>query len=208
MNCTLCKSPLLKKTEEEYYNCPVCRARVKDSSLYLTAEEEKLRYQTHNNDINDPRYRKFTSPITNVIFDNFGAQHEGLDFGSGTGPVISGVLKEAGYNVKQFDPFFANDPGLLKLQYDYIFACEVVEHFYGPAKEFEQLFTMLKPGGKLILMTHLYEDTIDFNTWYYRKDPTHVFIYCKETFEYIAAKCDFEKTEIKDRLVVLSRKPG
>lgn len=205
MNCTLCNSPLLKNQEEEYYNCTICRAWVKDKGLYLTPEEEKLRYLTHNNDINDPRYRKFTSPITNVIFENFGVQHKGLDFGSGTGPVISGVLKEAGYNVKQFDPYFANDPGLLLLQYDYIFACEVVEHFYDPAKEFGQLFAMLKAGGKLILMTHLYEENIDFNTWYYRKDPTHVFIYCKETFEYIATKFGFEKPEIKDRLVVLRR---
>lgn len=205
MNCTLCNSPLTNKPDEEYYNCVICRAWVKDNTLYLTPEEEKQRYQTHNNDINDPRYRKFTSPISNFILENFANYHQGLDFGSGTGPVISGVLRDEGYKVVQYDPFFANDPKLLEKQYDYIFACEVVEHFYDPAKEFEKLFAMLKTGGKLILMTHLYDDSIDFKTWYYRKDPTHVFIFRRETFEYISERFGFDSLEIKERLVVLSR---
>ena len=206
MNCSLCNTPLSHKPDEEYYNCPVCLAWVKDNALYLTPEEERLRYQTHNNDITDPRYRKFTSPISNFILENFAMHHEGLDFGSGTGPVISGVLQEEGYNVVQYDPYFANDLKLLEKQYDYIFACEVVEHFYNPAKEFEKLFAMLKASGKLVLMTHLYDDSIEFKTWYYRKDPTHVFIYRRETFEYISEKFGFDSPDIKERLVVLSRK--
>ena len=206
MNCSLCKTSLSPELDEEYYSCPVCLGWVKDKAQYLTPEEEKLRYQTHNNDITDRRYRKFTSPISNFIFENFGMHHKGLDFGSGTGPVISGVLQEEGYNVVQYDPYFANDPKLLEKQYDYIFACEVVEHFYNPAKEFERLFEMLKVGGKLILMTHLYEDSVDFKTWYYRKDPTHVFIYRGGTFQYISEKFGFDSPDIKERLVVLSKK--
>lgn len=205
MTCSLCNTLLLDKLDEDYYTCSCCRAWVKDKSLYLKPEEEQLHYLSHNNDTNDPRYKKFTSPISNYILKNFGKEQEGLDFGSGTGPVISGVLKDANYRVKQFDPFFANFPKVLEQQYDYAFACEVVEHFKNPRDEFQKLYKLLKPQGKLLIMTHLFEDNIEFKTWYYRKDPTHVFIYRRETFEYISAEFNFTKCEIEGRLVVLSK---
>jgi len=205
MNCSLCKTPLLNKPDEEYYSCSCCKAWVKEKGLYLTPEEERLHYLSHNNDINDPRYKKFSSPISDYILKNFGKDQEGLDFGSGTGPVISEVLKEANYPVKQFDPFFANFTEVLHLQYDYVFACEVVEHFQNPRDEFYKLYNLLKPNGKILIMTHIFEAPLEFKTWYYRKDPTHVFIYRRETFEYIAAEFKFNKCEIEGRLVVLSK---
>ena len=33
---------------------------------YLSQEEEKERYKNHNNDVNDPRYQKFVSPIVEI----------------------------------------------------------------------------------------------------------------------------------------------
>lgn len=44
-----------------------------------------LRYQKHNNDIEDDGYQKFVAPITTAIMKDFTQNHKGLDFGAGTG---------------------------------------------------------------------------------------------------------------------------
>jgi len=205
MICTLCSSELIHKKDAYYYDCDTCKAIVKDEAYYLAADEEKARYETHNNDVNDSRYQNFTSPITNYVLDRFSPEHKGLDFGSGTGPVISSVLTKKGYSIVQYDPFFAPDRNVLNDSYDYIVSCEVFEHFYTPKKEIDKLISLLNNNGALLIMTLLYNDQIDFNTWFYRKDPTHVFIYRKETIEYIAAKKGFGIEVLTDRFVVLRK---
>lgn len=205
MNCPLCANILTNKIDEDYYDCSNCRGLVKEANLYPEPVTEKERYLEHNNDIEDVRYQKFTSPITNYILETFDPNDQGLDFGSGTGPVISKMLQGAGYNVRQYDPFFANYPELLENKYHYIFACEVVEHFYYPNREFQKLHSMLLENGALAIMTLLYEENINFIDWYYRKDPTHVFIYRPETMNYIAEKYGFSEVLIRDRLTVLRK---
>lgn len=204
INCTLCNTPLLDKFGD-YYKCSICMAMVKHTSLYPNAEDEKQRYLAHVNDVNDIRFQNFTAPITNYIINHYSTSHLGLDFGCGTGPVITKVLRDLNYNVRKYDPYFAYYPGNLKYSYDFIAACEVVEHFYNPHKEFQSLFNLLKPQGSLVMMTLLYQDNFDFDTWYYRKDPTHVFIYRKETFEYICNQYGFRDLKIVDRLIVLRK---
>jgi hypothetical protein len=80
----------------------------------------------------------------------------------------------------------------------------VIEHFYHPKKEFEMLKGMLKDGGKLYLMTDIYDESIDFASWYYKNDPTHVFLYHKDAFEYIREKFEFKSVKVKGRLIVFS----
>ncbi len=205
MLCTLCLSPLIQKIDEDYFDCSVCRALVKDISLYPNAEDEKMRYLTHNNDVNDPRYQNFTSPIFNYILVRYSVDDEGLDFGCGTGPVITKMLQDSGYRVAQYDPYFANHPENLEKTYDYIAACEVVEHFYNPRREFNKLQQLLNYNGSLVIMTLLYDDSKDFKTWYYRKDPTHVFIYRRETFDYICKEFGFREWFVEERLIVLKK---
>lgn len=103
-----------------------------------------------------------------------------------------------------FDPFFANLPDLLDRTYDYITCCEVIEHFHRPAIEFERLRGMLRPGGRLYCMTILHHDDIDFRNWHYRRDDTHVFVYRRETIEWITRRFDFSNVEIDGRLIVFA----
>lgn len=206
MKCTLCNAQLTLKKNAFFYMCTTCKAIVKDHKYYLTAEEEKAIYKNHNNDVNDVRYQNFTMPITHAVLENFSPQHKGLDFGSGTGPVISSMLHKKGYNIVQYDPFFATDVKVLQTHYDYIVSCEVFEHLYQPKKEIDRLISLLNTNGMLLIMTLLYNNTIDFNTWKYAQDPTHVFIYCKETMAYIAKEHQLEIIVITDRFVALKKK--
>ena len=194
--------------DTHYYNCDRCKAIVKDKKYYLTPHEEKERYKIHNNDVNDIRYQNFTLPITDYVIENFLPEHKGLDFGSGTGPVISSMLTKKGYGIVQYDPFFAPNKNIFNNTYDYIVSCEVFEHFYNPKMEIDRLTSLLKANGALLIMTLLYNDQIDFNTWKYSKDPTHVFIYRKETIEYIATKQQLEIEIVTDRFIALRKKKG
>jgi 2-polyprenyl-3-methyl-5-hydroxy-6-metoxy-1,4-benzoquinol methylase len=203
MICTLCSSALINKKDEYYYDCDTCKGLVKDDKYYLTADEEKEEYQLHNNDVNDIRYQNFTMPITSNVLERFLPEHKGLDFGSGTGPVISSMLKKKGYDIVQYDPYFAPNQNVFDNRYDYIVSCEVFEHFYNPKMEIDRLASLLKPYGMLFIMTMLYTDQIDFKTWHYRNDSTHVFIYRKETIEYIANKNKLEIDILTDRFIVL-----
>jgi len=170
MICTLCNAILIHKKDTYYYDCTTCKAIVKDEKYYLPADEEKARYKAHNNDVNDTRYQHFTSPITNYIIEKFSPMHKGLDFGSGTGPVISSMLLKKAYDIVQYDPFFAPNQAVLTNTYDYIVSCEVFEHFYNPKQEIDRLVSLLKPNGVLLIMTLIYNNEIDFNSWHYRKE--------------------------------------
>lgn len=205
MNCPLCDSSgkQLSGDSDEFFSCATCSGIFKNRDYYLDVGKEEARYREHNNDVNDIRYQNFVSPITKYVFENFKQYQRGLDFGSGTAPVISKILQDNGYDICQFDPFFANNVELLKKRYDYIVCCEVVEHFHNPAVEFALLHKMLQTNGALICMTHLYDDSVEFTSWYYKNDPTHVFFYRRETIEFIASSYGFKRFEINNRVFVL-----
>ena len=205
MKCTLCDTKLYETANEHYFICSTCGAFVKDEKYYLESKEEKKRYKEHDNNVHDERYQDFTSPITDAILKNHSAEQVGLDFGSGTGPVISSQLREKGYQVKLYDPFFYPDEDYVNRCYDYVFSCEVFEHFHAPKQEIEMLLQLLKPKGRLYIMTHLYNFEIDFTDWYYKNDPTHVFIYTSRTIEFIAEKYRLEVEELGERFIVLRK---
>jgi hypothetical protein len=203
MDCTLCDTLLHQKIDEDYYECTTCKALVKDEKCYPDASTEKSHYMTHNNDVGDARYQQFTAPIWQHILTHYKPENKGLDFGSGTGPVISKMLQDQNYTIFQYDPYFADYPKLLEEKYDYIVLCEVIEHFYHPKKEFKQLKKMLEVGGQLICMSLLFPPKMNFKNWFYRKDPTHVFIYQEETITYITQQFGFKSAKIIDgRLII------
>jgi hypothetical protein len=78
-----------------------------------------------------------------------------------------------------------------------------MEHFKNPQKEFRLLKQLLNPGGALYCMTHIYFAEIEFESWYYKNDPTHIFIYRKETLEWIKLNLEFSSMFIENRLIKL-----
>ena len=203
MLCPLCNQELIDRWDQEYFHCGKCKGWLRDRDLYLSPTEEKAFYLTHQNDVNDQRYQQFTAPVSDYIMEHFQPHHRGLDFGSGTGPVISKVLADHQYQVNQYDPFFAPATDSLHQNYDYIIACEVIEHFQQPRQEFRRLHDLLNPGGALVVMTLLYHQSLDFAHWRYRRDPTHVIIYQPETIRFIQRTFKFSSVQIKsDRLIV------
>ncbi|MBW6479875.1 MAG: class I SAM-dependent methyltransferase [Bacteroidales bacterium] len=188
----------------KFYLCERCGGLFVPNLFLPDSQKEKDRYLKHNNDVNDPGYRAFAMPMAKAVMSTFNNENTGLDFGSGTGPVVSTILRENNYQIELYDPFFHPHPHLLEKTYDFIVSCEVVEHFFKPRKEFQLMKSLLKPHGKLFCMTGLYNKSIDFSTWHYKNDFTHVFIYQKETMEWISGNFGFSGIEIDGDLVVLS----
>ncbi|MDZ7847009.1 MAG: class I SAM-dependent methyltransferase [Owenweeksia sp.] len=207
INCPLCSSTVLNKVDDEFFSCGTCHGLAKHPDLYPCKEAEESRYLEHNNEVNDPRYQRFTSPIHNFVKEHYSPTDVGLDFGSGTGPVITKVLRDDGFDIEAYDPFFAPNKELFDRTYDYIAAYEVFEHFFNPKAEIAGLVKMVRTGGRLLVMTFRYDDSIDFKNWVYRKDISHVFIYRKETFQYIVATYNLQLESVDKRLIVL-RKTG
>lgn len=203
MICPLCNNYSINFYEDIYFKCTCCKGVFKRSDLHLKDEKEKNIYDKHLNISTDIRYQNFLSPITNSVLKDFTSESKGLDFGCGKDSAIIKVLRDNNYKIEGYDIFYKNNKELLKEKYDFITSSEVIEHFQNPKKEFELLLSLLKQNGALYLMTEIYNEEIDFAKWYYKNDPTHIFLYQKETFLWIKNHFGFKKVEIEKRLIKL-----
>jgi len=204
--CPLCQNSanLFYEEKQHYFTCKTCHGIFVDENHLPDAKSEKERYELHDDNTEDTGYRKFVSPITTNIEKDFLKEAQGLDFGAGTSQIITKVMQEKGYSISAYDPYFHPNRELLKKRYDYIASCEVIEHFYHPAKEFALLKSMLKEDAKLYLMTEIYDESIEFSSWYYKNDPTHVFFYTKKTLQWIQKRFAFTNLFIEKRLIIFS----
>ncbi|MCH9765395.1 MAG: class I SAM-dependent methyltransferase [Alphaproteobacteria bacterium] len=188
-----------------YFACQACAARFLHPLHRPSHAEELDHYRLHENDPDDPRYRAFLSKLVTPLLEKLPPNQTVLDYGAGPGPALAAMLTEAGHHVALYDPFFSPGRAPLAQTYDAITCTETVEHFHDPASEFQRFNALLKPGGWLGLMTCFQTDDGRFATWHYRKDPTHVVFYRRETFHYIAVHAGWT-CEIPVKDVVLMRK--
>ncbi|TRO66906.1 class I SAM-dependent methyltransferase [Christiangramia sabulilitoris] len=207
MPCSLCNCETRKfqtVKEREYLQCVSCRAILLSPKFYLSPQAEKFRYSLHNNDVNDPGYIHFVSPIVKRIRADFDRNSSGLDFGCGTGPVITTELRKSGYTLELYDPFFNPNRSALKKKFDFIVCCEVMEHFKNPLQEFKLLRSLLKEHGKLYCKTEVWKESVEFQDWHYKNDLTHVFFYNRKTLEWISHNLDYSGVAILKDFIVFS----
>jgi len=193
--------------DEAYSQCASCLGIVLNPEQVLNPVLEKSRYLEHNNDVHDRGYQNFVRPLSDFVLNNVSQADAVLDFGSGTAPVISHLLGKNGYQPNQYDPYFAPAVENLEKTYTAITACEVVEHFVHPRKSYQLLFDLLDEKGYLILKTSLYDESIDFSTWRYRRDPTHTFIHHRKTLEVIEQLWDWKLIEVSRERIVYQKTP-
>jgi 2-polyprenyl-3-methyl-5-hydroxy-6-metoxy-1,4-benzoquinol methylase len=190
--CPLCHGKKIAAFHEDtlraYHECQECRLVFVPSCFHLSNEEEKAEYDLHQNNPNDAGYRHFLSRLVTPLMDRLPAQAQGLDFGCGPGPTLSVMLEEAGHKVTLYDKFYAHDTHALEKDYDFITATEVVEHLAQPREELDRLYTLLRPGGILGIMTKQVINQTAFKDWHYKNDRTHISFFSRTTFEWLAAR--------------------
>jgi 2-polyprenyl-3-methyl-5-hydroxy-6-metoxy-1,4-benzoquinol methylase len=210
LHCPLCAgvelSSYSKDTRRPYTHCNNCSLVFVSPEWYLTREEEKAEYDLHQNDVGDPGYRAFLSRLLHPLVERLTPGARGLDFGCGPGPALAAMLKEAGYEVTLYDSFFAPDVAALDVSYDFICATEVVEHLHFPGQELAHLWSLLRPGGWMGIMTKLVRNLTAFDRWHYKNDPTHVCFFSEETWNWWArhhgARLEFVGADV----ILLQRK--
>ena len=181
MICIVCKNSNTEVfahfDDKKYWKCGTCKAIYLDKRNYLHSKEEYAHYLTHNNDIEDERYKLFLSKLMNPLIKELKENSTGLDYGCGPGPALAKMLEEIGHKIYVYDPFFFPIHENLSKKYDFICCTETIEHFHDPYKEFYNFNELIINKGVIGLMTNFYTDDNLFVDWYYRKDPTHVVFY-------------------------------
>ena len=199
MPCSLCNCTTRNfesSNDRDYVQCTGCKAILLAPEFILSSEDEKARYNLHQNDVSDPGYIQFVTPLVNRILKDFEPSARGLDFGCGTGPVITSELEKQGFNIELYDPYFQPNEKALNAKFDFIICCEVMEHFKNPTQEFQLLTSLLNKGGKLYCKTELWDESLDFHNWHYKSDPTHIIFYTSESLSWIKKNIGFSRVEI------------
>ena len=183
-NCPLCKTQAptyCTDRNRDYLRCPHCDLVFVPPNYLLSHDEEKKRYDFHQNDPNDSRYRTFLIRLFAPIEAKLSPGARGLDFGCGPGPTLSLMLEEAGYPCAIYDSHYADHPDVLTTQYDFLTCSETLEHMYRPREEFERFLTLVKPGGWIGIMTQQHDTApVPFDRWHYKDDDTHVCFFSKK----------------------------
>ncbi|MEC9491055.1 MAG: class I SAM-dependent methyltransferase [Halanaerobiales bacterium] len=189
MHCRVCKDQDLRvlDLDQKYYYCKECEAIFIDRKEIIKQEEEKERYEGHDNTHQNEGYVKmFEDFLKESVFPFIEDVDEVLEFGCGPGPVLADLLKREDYQVDKYDPYFYPERVYENKKYDLITSTEVFEHFSEPRKEMEFLTFHLKAGGYLAIMTSFHPGPEEFADWWYKWDPTHIVFYNLNTFQKLA----------------------
>jgi hypothetical protein len=209
--CPLCQTEKAREYSQDkhrqYYQCQVCSLVFVPSWQFLSAADEKKRYDLHQNSPHDLNYRRFLSRLFEPLQKKLMPASNGLDFGSGPEPTLSRMFEEVGHTMTLFDHFYEPIPAVLTQQYDFITATEVVEHLHDPKKELERLWTCLTPGGWLGIMTNCAVDRETFSRWYYKNDLTHVCFFSQATFSWLALRWQAEVVFVGSDVVLIHKEP-
>lgn len=188
--CPLCFSldttEFFQDKQRDYLRCRQCRLVFVPPLLHLKPDAEKAIYDCHQNQIEDPGYRRFLSRLAEPLSSRLPAGAKGLDYGCGPGPLLAKMIREQGHTMHIFDLYYANQPEILQSRYDFVTCTEVVEHFRQPKQEFQRLFGLLKPRGHLAIMTKLVIDADAFSRWHYKNDMTHISFFSEDTLQWLA----------------------
>jgi 2-polyprenyl-3-methyl-5-hydroxy-6-metoxy-1,4-benzoquinol methylase len=169
-----------------YLRCQQCSLVFVPEHQHLSPAQEKAIYDLHQNQGDDPGYRQFLSRLATPLLQSLKPQSKGLDYGCGPGPLLAQLLREHGHHVELYDPFYAANSTYRRRRYDFVTCSEVVEHFRQPGREFEHLFALLQPRGKLAVMTKLVIDAPAFAKWHYKNDPTHISFFSRTSLQWLA----------------------
>ena len=212
--CPLCLStdtkPICHDTKRfesprEYFRCLSCDLIFVPPDQHLTPKEEKLRYDQHENDPSDPRYRTFLRKLADPVLNAIPPDSCGLDFGCGPGSAMPRLFGHDGHRIRLYDPLYFPDQTAFQETYDFIVCSETAEHLSDPRREFLRCWGILKEGGVFGLMTLRHDPSIDFDHWHYRMDDTHVCFYSDRTIHTIARLLKATVQIVSNRVVLFHK---
>ena len=162
----------------------------------LNPTEEKQRYDMH---ICDEGYKKYMYNVY-LSIQNY-VSGKCLDYGCGQIHYLADILNQNGFETDYYDLYYYNHE--INDLYDTIILIEVFEHILDIEDLMIKLKGLLKPNGKIIIMTKKKEYPLE-KFWYLR-DTTHVSFVDEKTMFFLAQKCDMN-LDIESSYFVFSKK--
>ena len=196
------------KKNLRYYRCRECGFVYLEESHRVDAQEEKRKYDQHNNSLENEGYvQMFEDFIELSIAPYLKTIQTALDFGSGPTPVFAELLKRRGLEVDIYDLYYAPKRVYAEKSYDLITSTEVFEHLFNPLETLELLVGHLNEHGYIVLMTKFppKEDKA-FLAWWYRRDPTHISFFTPKSFEVMAQKVGLKVLKTMNENIVVFQK--
>jgi SAM-dependent methyltransferase len=123
--------------------------------------EEWYHAQRHSTHFNDDYYNARAKIALTKFFDGVDKDLRVLDFGCGLGQNILYMPNAMGYDISKFGIEFCRRKGIKATNevdevpnaaFDIVLSTHVLEHHPHPKTMLEQIYSKLKPGGKLILV--------------------------------------------------------
>jgi len=193
MKCHICsrstQSFCDEKTAIVYHLCDSCEYLFKDPSEYRSIEEQKMRYDLHENDENSADYRAYFQRFLDFVLPAAGEPKTALDFGCGSSTLLANILNSMNIQTDVYDPIYYPEKCYDSKKYDIIVSVEVFEHLHDPNRLFSHLVSHLNEGGCIAIQTQFHPcDISTFKQWYYHKDPTHIVFFRPRTFAVLAEK--------------------
>lgn len=195
-----------KKAVREFHHCINCDLMFVPSQFHLDNIAQKKRYLEHNNDPYDQDYRDFILRLLDHLKPYLNPKALGLDYGAGPGPALATMMREDGYDIQLYDPFFYPDKSALYKKYDFITCTETMEHMSEPICDLITLDQILKPSGWIGIMTGMLESWDDFHNWYYYRDPTHIRFYSKTTMRWIGERFSWQIVYPRQNVVLFQKR--
>lgn len=188
-SCPLCLSSAQKDFENhgrDFFTCTTCDLTFVNREQTLEREEEQVRYEMHDNSIRSEGYLNFLYRLVNIVKREIqNTNQNGLDFGSGPYPMMLELLVEEGFkNSIGYDPFFNKNESVWEKKFKFITVCEVIEHVDNLNPTIKKLLSVLEADGVMVFSTGIKPN--DVKNWHYIIDPTHISLFGKKTFDWMA----------------------
>ncbi|WP_432723351.1 class I SAM-dependent methyltransferase [Jeongeupia wiesaeckerbachi] len=147
--------------------------------------------------------------ILQSMFKDFPIHIKHLDYGGGNG-LLSGLLKEKGWNSSTFDPYVTRNIAVDTIgRYDLITAFEVFEHVPDPNALMDNISQLVSDDGVILFSTLVSDGHISDNKrldwWYASPRNGHISLYTKNSLERLANKCGFKFGSFSDGFHMMFR---
>lgn len=204
--CPLCltanATPRFEVGARGYFECAHCDLLFTSPDCLLDPAEEKRRYGMHENDLNSEGYVTHLSKLTRQLLPKLTSGDRGIDFGCDPTPVLVHLIQNSGFPMVGYDPHFGPLLPAMPVSYDFLTCTEAAEHFQNPNAEFRLIQALVKPGGRIAIMTSLREGQRRDASWWYLRDPTHRCFYSRRTADVIALLHSWKLETIADDVLI------
>jgi hypothetical protein len=210
MNCPICHSNktamIRQRNSKTYYSCSVCEFIFLDPVFRLQLDKEKDRYLMHENSIENQDYVNFLGKmivqLEQVTIKMDRENIKILDYGSGPVPILQKLLLRKNFDVDIYDPIFALNKSVFNKKFDVILLNEVIEHFFDPMSELNQIKNILVSNGSVLVQTQLHQGQMHFQDWWYARDTTHVSFFNMKTLEFCRSQVGFSSVQIFENGII------